>query len=588
MNNYNKIKRLEKAAIQWFIGFFTFMAVAILPSCSDFLNIDRYFDDELKLDSVFSNKRYVESYMWGAAALFPDEGNFYCDNYTPGPIATDESFCTYTNEQFNGMAFVQGLITPDKYNQINTWGNMYKIIRKCNTILSRIDEAEDLLPSERLRILSYTRFIRAYAYYEILVDFGPPVLLSDNVLETNEVIEYYDRPRSTYDEAVEYICNELEEASVYIPEKVSLISFGRPTKGAAYGLIARLRLLHASPLYNGGQAARTYFGNWKRKTDGAYYVSQTPDEKRWAIAAAAAKRVMDMDDAGAPMYKLYTVLADNKTPALPAGVSDLDYYNDFPNGAAGIDPYRSYSEIFNGEAIASANPELVWGRMSAAINTMQKSYFPVLIGGWNRVCVTQKVVDAYRMRDGGTIEEPGPIYTYSENGFTSNIPTFSGYRFINGEVFNMYVNREARFYASIGFSECFWPCSSATTANDYNVTVTYYYDSSNGKSGATNPVDYPITGYVIKKYVNPVDAWSGTNARRMDKAFPIIRYAEILLSYAEALNNLTGSHTVTLGEHTQTLIRDEAEIKKAFNQVRYRVGWPGLSAEELGNPQTVQ
>jgi hypothetical protein len=74
----------------------------------------------------------------------------------------------------------------------------------------------------------------------------------------------------------------------------------------------------------------------------------------------------------------------------------------------------------------------------------------------------------------------------------------------------------------------------------------------------------------------------------MDKAFPIIRYAEILLSYAEALNNLTGSHTVTLGEYTQTLTRDEAEIKKAFNQVRYRAGLPGLSAAELRNQQTVQ
>jgi hypothetical protein len=566
------------------------LSLVVFSSCKDYLNIDNYFSDELKLDSIFTQKRYIEAYMWGAAAMFPDEGNFYFGNYTPGPIATDEAFCTYTNENFNGMAFVQGLITSENYNQINTWNNMYKIIRKCNTIISRIDEAKDFLSSEKLVTLSYTRFIRAYAYYEILVDFGPPVLLGDNVLETNETMDYYDRPRSTCDEAVEYICNELEEAAVYIPEKVSIIAFGRPTRGAAYGLIARLRLMHASPLYNGGQAARTYFGNWKRKTDGAYYVSQTPDEKRWAIAAAAAKRVMEMQDAGAPMYRLYTVSADNKTPALPAGItSDPDYYNDFPNGAAGIDPYRSYSEIFNGEAVAQANPELVWGRRSGDVNRLQQYYFPLIIGGWNRVCVTQKVVDAYRMRDGGTIEESGPVYNYSETGFTSNIPSFSGYRFANGEIFNMYVNREARFYASIGFSECFWPCSSSTTSGAYNVTVTYYYDSPNGKSGAPNPVDYPITGYVIKKYVNPVDAWSGTNSRRVDKAFPIIRYAEILLSYAEALNNLTGSHTVTLGaSYTQTVTRDEAEIKRAFNQVRYRAGLPGLSAAELGNPQTVQ
>lgn len=44
-----------------------------------------------------------------------------------------------------------------------------------------------------------------------------------------------------------------------------------------------------------------------------------------------------------------------------------------------------------------------------------------------------------------------------------------------------------------------------------------------------------------------MDAWTGTGARHIQKAYPIIRYAEILLSYAEALNNLTGPHTRRTG-----------------------------------------
>ena len=92
-----------------------------------------------------------------------------------------------------------------------------------------------------------------------------------------------------------------------------------------------------------------------------------------------------------------------------------------------------------------------------------------------------------------------------------------------------------RFYASVGFSECYWPCSSSTTSGLYNLTITYYYDSANGKLNSAT--DYTPTGYVIKKFIHPSDAWDGTNARRMDKAFPIIRYADILLMYAEALNN---------------------------------------------------
>lgn len=85
-----------------------------------------------------------------------------------------------------------------------------------------------------------------------------------------------------------------------------------------------------------------------------------------------------------------------------------------------------------------------------------------------------------------------------------------------------------------------------------------------------------------------MDAWTGTGARHIQKAYPIIRYAEILLSYAEALNNLTGPHTVELDGQPYTMSRDKAEIKKAFNQVRYRAGLPGLTANQLNSTPEVQ
>ena len=66
---------------------------------------------------------------------------------------------------------------------------------------------------------------------------------------------------------------------------------------------------------------------------------------------------------------------------------------------------------------------------------------------------------------------------------------------------------------------------------------------------------------MIKKFIHPADAWGGTNARVMEKGFPIIRYAEILLSYAEALNNLTTSHSIEIDGQTQVFERDMEEIK---------------------------
>ncbi|MDD4591662.1 MAG: RagB/SusD family nutrient uptake outer membrane protein [Parabacteroides sp.] len=571
------------------IALFTSIALG-LSSC-DFLNIDGYIDDELKLDSIFSSKRYIEAFMWDAASQFSDEGAILGGEsmYTPGPMATDEAFCLFGTGEFQGMAFVLGELNDANLGKFNQWGQWYRIIRQCNTIFARIDEASDWTAVERLNVIADTRFIRAYAYYNLLMNYGPVVLLGDEVLNNNEDITYYDRPRDLYDDCIEYICSEFEEAALYLPSKVnSVLEYGRPTKGAALALVARLRLIHASELFNGGRSSRTYFGSWTRKTDGKHYIQQTYDPKRWAIAAAAAKRVMDLQQDGLPMYRLHTVAADDKTPPLPSNVNDPNYSLDFPDGAAGIDPFHSYADMFNGETVMNINPEFIWARNSEVLKNYTKHSFPVANGGWNGMCVTQKVVDAYEMVDGRTINDASEAYPYDENGFTNERKELYREYFLNANVYNMYVNREARFYASVGFCEGFWLMGSTSDNTQKNLTVTYYNDSPNGKSGAPNPNDHPITGYVLRKFVNPIDAWAGTGARRIDKPFPIIRYAEILLSYAEALNQLGGeSFTIELGGHPQTITRDVSEIKKAINQVRYRAGLPGLQDVDLADANNV-
>ena len=47
-------------------------------------------------------------------------------------------------------------------------------------------------------------------------------------------------------------------------------------------------------------------------------------------------------------------------------------------------------------------------------------------------------------------------------------------------------------------------------------------------------------------------------------------------------------HTVELDGQPYTMSRDKEEIKKAFNQVRYRAGLPGLTANQLNSTPEVQ
>ena len=554
-----------------------FIALYCSMSSCNYLNVDDYFMDTLGYDSIFQNKLNLQQYLWGTAAFFYDEGAIWGSTYTPGVVGSDEAFTMWDHDEYPGTQFVLGNINPDNLMSMNVWPQMYKIIRKTNLIFQRIDECKDLTTLEEREILGYSHFMRAYAYYHILMNFGPVVLIGDETLETNEKPEYYNRERATYDESVDYICDELELAAKYIPLTVSMGQFGRPTRGAAYGLIARLRLQQASPLFNGGAAAKTHFASWKRTVDGVDYVSQQYDEKKWAVAAAAAKRVIDMG-----VYELYTVKRDSTTMPLPKNVPS----GDFPNGAGNIDPFKSYSDMFTGEALSQKNTEFVWGRISSNVRNYTRHAFPIdNLGGWNGMAIPQKIVDAYYMVDGRDINNSSEEYPYSEIGFSSEKQSFSGYQLNNG-VYNMYMNREMRFYASIGFSECFWPCLSTSESGRRNQTITYFKGGNSGKDRTNSDIrNYPITGYVIKKFIHKDDAWAGNDAETLEKPFPIIRYAEILLSYVEALNNLTGGHTITDAEgNSQTFTRDVNEMAKYFNMIRYRAGLPGLTSAELSSP----
>ena len=554
-----------------------------LTSC-DYLNIDKYTSDDLKMDSIFTSKRYIEAYMWGAAYKFQEEGALLGSPYTPGPMATDEAFCLYPTGTFSGMAYVQGELNAFNLGQFNNnWKLWYEIIRQCNTIFARIDEAQDWTIYERNRIMGYTRFIRAYAYYHLLMNFGPVILLGDEVVPNNEELAYYDRPRDLYDECIEYICKEFEQSAPYLDLKAnSIVDFGLPTRGAAYGLVARLRLQHASDLFNGGNSARMYFGTWMRKTDGKHYIQQQYDPSRWAVAAAAAKRVIDMEDAGLKIYALHTIPRNSRTRELPTNITsveDPDFYSAWSSGGAGdIDPFLSYHEMFNGETPMNVNPEIIWGRNSSSTTAATRYSFPYTGNGYNGLCVTQKIVDAYEMVDGRAITASSADYPYTESGFTDIREDISSEYWLVSGVHNMYVNREARFYASIGFSECVWQMTSHNEVGQRNQVITYYSDASNGKDAAETATNYPITGYVLKKYIHPLDSWGTTSSRQVGKSYAIIRYAEILLAYAEALNQLgSESYTVTVDDEPQTFYRNTDEIKWAYNQVRHRAGLPGLS-----------
>ena len=90
MNNIKKIV--------WLIV--TLPIIGIISSCDDFLDVDHYFDDTLKYDSVFASRKNLEKYLWGAAGELPDESSIFGDDVVPGVTASDEIFTLMKQDLF--------------------------------------------------------------------------------------------------------------------------------------------------------------------------------------------------------------------------------------------------------------------------------------------------------------------------------------------------------------------------------------------------------------------------------------------------------------------------------------------------------
>lgn len=140
--------------------------------------------------------------------------------------------------QVNQMFYRPNIITPDS-NYRSNWSSMYRYIRTLNEYFYDISNgrADGLDPDELKIRTAEVRFLRAFAYQELVVRHGGVVL---RIAE-----DYVDGPddrakaRSTKEECYDFIIKEYEKAAADLPEKWSSAWTGRITKGAAIGMKAR-------------------------------------------------------------------------------------------------------------------------------------------------------------------------------------------------------------------------------------------------------------------------------------------------------------------------------------------------------------
>lgn len=556
-------------------GVLIWSGLTTTQSCN-FLDIDQYIHDLPSMDSVFMNKENTLKYLAGVYNYLPDDGNPLSSGSPWIPVA-DESICVY--READGKAYFNyfsndNMSAYDKYFQ--KWAPYYEGIRNASVFLQRVSECEELTPVQLRELMGEAYFLRAYFYFELMKEYGPVPIAPLDGFSLDTPMEDLLVARNTWDECIQFVVDELNKAAENLPENRADIDFGKPTRGAAYAVMSRLLLYNASPLFNGGS---TIFSDFVDKRTGKPYFNTEKKNEKWAEAAWAAKKVIVSGQ-----YELYSENADQNTPALPVGFSAEDK-RDFPDGAAGIDPFKSYKHLFDGTVQTSDNDEVIFGRPKTELVGWVKSLAPFSMGGKGASYfnVTQELVDAYYMADGRDHNNSSAEYPYNISDFSAAPEQFSGYLIPSGTN-GMYLNREARFYTTVGFCNSQYYGTSTTEASIKNFPCLFFASDKNGmKSSGDNSGVYCMTGYLCRKYLHNEDNFQYNGLVRY-KMWMMYRLAEVYLTYAEALNELNGSYTV----NNESFSRNPSEIRKYFNMIRFRAGLPGMTAAEAQDQEKVR
>lgn len=566
-----------------------------LSSCADQLDADRYFKDRMSLKDVFSSRDYTEEWLanafehlTGSNADVSSKGHtMYCfaDDMYFGD--RDDKYKKWKNGEY------------DENWEQGPWGSCYEGIRQASIFILNIDQNMKFTEEERADLKAQARFVRAYYYWLLLRKYGPIPLLPEEGLDYTKEYEELAIPRNTYDECADYIASEMKIAARDLPSKRGANNVARPTRGAALAARAKVLLYAASPINNPRPGDTEKFTDLVDR-NGRNLIAQEYNEEKWAKAAAAALDVMKLE--GGTRYELYHKSASEQVgtgylPTLPP--YDGNFVNkSWPDGYKDIDPYESYRSLFNGNVNASDNPELIFTRgqnqSTEGINVMVRHQLPRAANGWNTHGLTQKQCDAYYMKDGKNC--PGKDSEYIDYpAYAKRIdPNPRAEGFVTDEnkdqypelgnnrvgVSMQYVGREPRFYASVAYNGSTWYLLNEPNDANKDKQIFYY---RGGGNGYTNTMFWLRTGIGVMKFVHPDD----TNRDEKEeyirkKAEPAIRYAEILLIYAEALNELTGNYNIaSWDEETQyTIQRNIDEMKKGIQPIRIRAGIPDYTRSE--------
>lgn len=135
------------------------------------------------------------------------------------------------------------------------WNSYYTQIQAINKMFE--NEGKITNVEQKSRIIGEAHFLRAFYYY-ILWRYHGGVMIIDHTFDPLVSAEKF--PRASYQQMVDFIVKETDEAAKTLPEKNTSTNLGRATKGAALMLKAKAYLWASSEVFQNNPDSLNYLG----------------------------------------------------------------------------------------------------------------------------------------------------------------------------------------------------------------------------------------------------------------------------------------------------------------------------------------
>lgn len=502
-------------------------------------------DDTSTLDDAFKTETNAGNFIYGCYSVMPaflDFRNNEAWATTPEMIGSPH----WTTDWFYFLIVQRANYSP-AYGGSSLWANMYAGIRNCWIFLNNIDKTKPVKWSQaefdknKRQWIGEAYFLIGYYHFCLMQAYGP-IVVADQLIESDAPAEDMMQTRRPFDECVERVAVFFDKAIEYLPDSYDDSNLGRATSIVAQAMKARMYLYAASPLYNGN----TDYADFKNKAEygGEQLVSTVYDGEKWKQALDQYEKAISM--AHAKGIELYEYTGSTE------GMSDFDkaVANSRYKIAAGWD-----------------SPELIWP-YTGEKETLSSS------NGFNRHAILHGITSETAPIGGlGTTLWTARLYL-TENG--KEIDKDPDYDYANSmtvdddEVLRLNKHREPRFYADLGYDRGDYEISDRNGVKTITIKMRFqgksgssYYNPEEVHGAKDNASDQLYGGYAIKKLVNPRTVIQDGSNSVSAYPFPIIRLAELYLGYAEAYANYYG--------------RLDGDGAKYFDLVRSRAGLKGIA-----------